>query len=136
MAGEALEAEAEGFGPMAGGDVFQSPADVLGLHSPSAYASGISSTRHVADAVHSALKRKHSGLKPSSRKVSRQEPLLLQLGDPCDLMVDVQVTNAILQRTLIFLSRPCEGELGKIEEVGALVRRLDVEKGGLQFLQD
>jgi len=40
----------------------------------------------------------------------------------------------MLQRPLIFFSRPGEGELGQIQEVGALVGGLDVEKGGLPVL--
>jgi hypothetical protein len=89
---------------------------------------------HVTDAMHPALQWKNSDLKPSGDKVSRQQPLLLQLGDSVHLGVDVAVADTVFARPLKFLSRPRKRELRQVEEVGAVVWRLDVEERRLPVL--
>src|SRR3954471_18138655 len=78
--------------------------------------------------MHSALQRKNSGMEPSCCKVSRQETLLLQLGDPCNLMINIAVADSILQGPLELVMWPCDGELGQVEEIGTLIWRSDVEE--------
>ena len=83
-----------------------------------------------------ALQREHSDLKPGGHKINRPQPFLLQLGNPGDLGVDVAVTDSVLARPLILLSRPRKCELGQIQKVGAVVGRLDIKEGRLPILQD
>src|SRR3954463_1027565 len=123
-----MKAQAEGLGSRAGRDHLQPGADVFRLRPPCAKPSGISGPRHVAEAMHSALQRKDPSVEPGSGEVGWQEPLPLQSGDPGDLAVDVAVASAALVRPLEFLSRPVCGELGQIDQVGTLVRRLHVEE--------
>jgi len=62
--------------------------------------------------MHSALERKNSAVQPSGDQVTRQETFLLQGSHSSDLVVDVEIADSILQRPLILLMRPSDGELG------------------------
>src|SRR4051812_29349236 len=73
-AGEVHEAEVIRLWQMAVGDVPKPPAEVLHLDPASAKPSGISGAREVADAMHSALEGKNSGVKPGSSQVIRHGP--------------------------------------------------------------
>ena len=77
LASEVVEAKAERIRPVAVGDVLHPPAEIFSLDPPGANASRVLGARHVAQSVHSALKRKNSGMEPGSDQVSRQEPISL-----------------------------------------------------------
>jgi hypothetical protein len=134
LASEVREAEAERLRPVAVGDILQPLAEVFSLDPPGADASRVSGARHVADAMHSALKGKDSGLEPGSGQISRQEPFSLQLGNPLHLVIHVNVPDSIFQPPLVLLSRTSDGELGQIEEIGPKVRRLNIKEGPLPVL--
>src|SRR4051794_32530477 len=61
---KALQAESEWFRRQSGGECFHSEARCYVAELLGANPSGIHPGRHVADAVHSTLKREHSDLKP------------------------------------------------------------------------
>ena len=64
--------------------------------------------------MNSTLQRKYSDLEPSGEKISRQQSLLLQLGNPGDLGINVAIADTILRRPLMFFKRPRKGELGQV----------------------
>jgi hypothetical protein len=78
--------------------------------------------------VHSALERQDSAVQPSGDQVTRLKTFLLQSGNPLDLVVNVEIADSVLQRPLILLVRPSDRELGQVEEIGPLGRRLDIEE--------
>ena len=63
--------------------------------------------------MHSALEREHSDLEPGGHEVVRLQVVLIQLGDPASLGVDVAVSDSDLSRPLVLFNRPVQHELGQ-----------------------
>src|ERR1041385_8809945 len=128
---KALQAESKWFWQGSGSECLHSEAQCSIAQFFGANPSGIPPGCHVADAVHSALKREHSDLEPGGHEIVRLMDIFLKLRNPSYLRVNVAVADPKLGRPLVFLHRRSELEFGQVDEVGALVRRSDVEKGGL-----
>src|ERR1041385_4260694 len=108
LSGKVIKPESERIRQCTGSDGLHSGAKDFGLHVPRAEPSGVSRSRHVVEAVHSALQGKNPSMKPGSNQVGGEESLSLQLGNPGGLSVDVAIASAVLQSPLMLLNRPSE----------------------------
>ena len=109
---KALQAESEGFQRWSSGECFHSKAQRFVAQVLGADPSRIPPSSHVADAVHSALKREHSDLKPGGHEVVRLQAIFLQLSKPSYLGIDVAVADSELGRPLVSLNRRSQLEFG------------------------
>ena len=75
-------------------------------------------------------------MKPSGHEVVCLKAILFKLSNPSHLRVNITVADSKLGRPLVFLNQRSELEFGQVDEVGALVRRSDIEEVVCQSLTD